>query len=484
MDKLRVEDSRHELSRNPPVLPSSWDANKYPPVLETDQNIFDRKPLSRPEHTWTWLKPTDQKTLDQDVSTFPPPPPVPTVFKPTDIQPENEDSRFGSDSSSSVSSRASSIAYSSCFSRNSSSGRSSLSSARTHDSSPERSVVSSSSSNKKPRFPLVTYDKEPMYENSLEHGERKNRVVVRNLKGRKAFSHHQQMESDKPLWVEHDLAKEQRQARRDRDGDEKRGKLKSRVGETAKSVITQVRSNSSCTQPSSDAEHTSFIEASEETPQSTASCDSGHSYNLETLDIQGHRIEGLSVATRSNIGSQNDSASSEDATDWEDDSDLEDFSNILQFRLPNLLVGRPETGLSRLQTELSPMKSRLIEKLMLEFWAIFDSSWSHGTRQHGSSGQSTVSTSAPESVTTSRDSSRARYGKRSRSDDGEDEESDDHHERRRKRAPVDKLPAVREDGPLAKQFACPFRKHDPRKYSMQKWPRCAEKPQKTIARLK
>jgi hypothetical protein len=345
-------------------------------------------------------------------------------------------------------------------------------------------------SNKKPHqsplvtYPLVTYDKEPLYENCLEHENKERRVVVRNLKGAKAFSHHQQMESDKRLWVEHNLATEQRQI--ERDGDAKRGKLRPRAGKKAKSVVTQVRPDLSCTQASSDVEHTSVLEACDETPRSTGtSCDSGPSYHPETPDIiLDHRVVCRSVTTCSNMGSQTDSASSEDATDWEDDSDLEDSSNILQFRLPSLLEGQPETGLSLLQIELSPMKSRLIEKLMLDFWAIFDSSWPHTMRKHCSSGQFTVSTTASRSGTTSRDSSSVRYGKRCRSDDGEDEESDDQHERRRKRAPVDKLPAVREDDPAARQFACPFRKHDPRKYSIQKWPRCAEKPQKTIARLK
>jgi hypothetical protein len=252
-----------------------------------------------------------------------------------------------------------------------------------------------------------------------------------------------------------------------------------------KSVATLAQSDLSCTQASLDVEHTSVLETCEETPGSTGTgCDPDSPYHPETPNILDHRVECRSVTTRSQVGFQTDSAASEDATDWEDDSDLEGSSKVLQFRLPDLLEGRSGTGPSRLQTELSPMKSRLIEKLMLDFWAIFDSSWPRSMRQHGSSGQSTVSTTPPECGTTSRDSSSVRYGKRRRSDDGEDEESDDHHERRRKRAPVDKLPAVQEDDPLARQFACPFRKHEPRKYSIHKWPRCAEKPQKTIARLK
>jgi hypothetical protein len=485
MNSLRIQDPRHELSKNPPLLPSNWDRIKHPPVLATDQNILDQKasiPPSPPLRAY--FKP-NQRVSPIIPPGSPPGSPIRTLFKPTDVLPENEDFRFGSGSSSSASSRASSIAYSSCLSRNSSAGRSSstassLSSVRTNQS-PERDIVSLVGINKKAhQFPLAIYDKEPLYENSLE---RERRVVVRNLRGREAFSSHQQMESDKQLWVEHDLAMEQRQI--ERDGNAKRGKLRPRAGKKAKSVVTQARSDLSYIQVSSDAEHTSVLEACDETPRSTGtSCDSGPSHHLETPDVLGYRAECPSITTRSNIDSRTDSTSSQNATDWEDDSDSEDSSKILQFQPPSLLEEGPETGLSLLQIELSPMKSRLIENLMLDFWAIFDSSWPHSMRQHGSSDQSTVSTTASESGTTSRDSSSVRYGKRSRSDDGEEEEGDDHHGRRRKRAPVDKLPAVREDDPLARQFACPFRKQNPRKYSIQKWPRCAGKPQKTIARLK
>jgi hypothetical protein len=64
------------------------------------------------------------------------------------------------------------------------------------------------------QFPFATYNREPLYENYREYGERKQRAVIRNLKGRGAFSHRQQMENDKPLWVEYDLAKEKRQMKK------------------------------------------------------------------------------------------------------------------------------------------------------------------------------------------------------------------------------------------------------------------------------
>jgi len=482
LHSLRIHDSRHELSKNPPVLPSNWDPGKYPPVLGTDQKI-----------------------LGQKMSTIPPPPTIRTMFKPTDVQPENEGFHFGSDSSSSTSrasSCARSIAYSSCFSENSSAGRSSslassLSFIRTqwveHDLAKEQRQIRrdgelrprAGKRAKSVKTQVRSGLSCPQASSEIEHipvleaCEETPRSTGTGCDS--GPSHHPSIRTQ---WVEHDLAKEQRQIRR--DGDAKRGKLRPRAGKKAKSVITQVRSGLSCPQASSEIEHIPVLEACEETPRSTGTgCDSGPSRHPDTPDILGHRVECRSATSRSNIGSQTDSTSSEDATDWEDDSDLEDTYKVLQVRqVPDLLGGRPETGHSRLQTALSPMKSRLIEKLMVDFWAIFDSRWPESMRQHGSSGRSTARTTASESATTSRDSLSVRYGKRCRSDDDENEESDDHHERRRKRAPVDKLPAVREDDQFARQFACPFRKHDPRKYSIQEWPRCAEKPQKTIARLK
>jgi hypothetical protein len=134
------------------------------------------------------------------------------------------------------------------------------------------------------------------------------------------------------------------------------------------------------------------------------------------------------------------------------------------------------------------MQLQVVERLMADFWNIFNDRWSVGIRQHGSatdgSNQSTESTASTtsESQSSSWSSSRACGGKRSRSNDREVDETGDRPGRRRKQH--GKLPAVQEIEDVERQFACPFRKRDPWKYSVQEWPRCALKPQKTIARLK
>lgn len=277
-----------------------------------------------------------------------------------------------------------------------------------------------------------------------------------------------------------------------REEAEKR-KLRLRAGKEARSLEKQSQSCSTLSQATPDVQHTPVVESGEKTTTrrdttgssqvNSKGCEFSLYPHSETGHLVRHRIEYGSATTHSEMGSQTSSASSEDDTDWEDDSDMEGSSEILQFQLPSPQDRNPRIELPPFQTNSSPMKSRLIDKLMLDFCAIFDSNWPHGMRQHGSPGQSTSSITASESGATSRDSSSVRYGKRSRSYDGEDEEGDDHHERR-KRTPIDKLPAVQEDNPLVRNFACPFRKHDPRKYSIQESPRCALKPQKTIARLK
>ncbi|CZR68082.1 uncharacterized protein PAC_17981 [Phialocephala subalpina] len=184
------------------------------------------------------------------------------------------------------------------------------------------------------------------------------------------------------------------------------------------------------------------------------------------------------------IESQNDSTSSEDITDWEDTSDEEDSLGASRFLLPGVLGGKSGAEPDVFEADLTTIKSKLIEKLMLDFWAIFDNSWQNSMKKHGSSAQPSSSSTNSESGSLSRESSSAGYGKRHRSDDKEDEENNDDQDRRRKIPPGGKLPIVEEDESHNNQFSCPFRKHDPRKYSVQGWPRCALKPQKTIARLK
>ncbi|KAH8669642.1 hypothetical protein BGZ60DRAFT_528116 [Tricladium varicosporioides] len=465
LDGLKIEDPKHQLSKSPMAPPSHWNPQKYPPMLVTDP------------------------TLDAPSSPTLSPPWLP-LFRLTDTQLEKEPSHSGFDSSSSAPSRASSIAYSTCFSSGgrSTSTRSSLCSARAYHSSPERRDGSSDDVTTVPyQLPLLPYDQEPLYEEYFKSGDRA--VLVKAINGKRAFLDQKQMKSEKGQWIEHDLEMERRHIRKIKA--EKKQKSRPHPQE-AIHFGKRCRPHSPCPQASSGIEHASMQELGEESENmedtilSPRAINTGSSLCISTRSKPtspiGNRTEYSSMTTRSKKDSQSDSGSSEDATDWEDESNVDASSEVMQCGIPSLLEGNLGNEPPLFQTDLSPIKSRLIDRLMLDFWAIFDRSWPQGIQQHGSSIQSTSSGTTSESGA-SHDFSSVRYGKHGRSVE-ENDESDDHQERRRKRAPEDRLPHVRRDDSLIKQFACPFRKHDPRKYNLQERPRCVLKPHKTIARLK
>jgi hypothetical protein len=180
-----------------------------------------------------------------------------------------------------------------------------------------------------------------------------------------------------------------------------------------------------------------------------------------------------------------DSTCSEDATDWEESDNGDGFP--IQIGL----LGKPplDRGLKDLsqvtqviiQKHLSPAKRELVERLMEEFWVIFNQNWKGIPLQRGStsppgsgSGSTTSRSGSPKPTTSS-------TTKRSR-DNGDDEDQDESSGRGVKRfqnAP--KAPDISDNPGI---FACPFRKHNPKKYSVKEWRICALTGYKSVARLK
>ncbi|KAL5314874.1 hypothetical protein ACEPPN_017524 [Leptodophora sp. 'Broadleaf-Isolate-01'] len=135
-----------------------------------------------------------------------------------------------------------------------------------------------------------------------------------------------------------------------------------------------------------------------------------------------------------------------------------------------------------LQSVLDPRRQALVEKIMDEFWQIWDSDWSSGIKQCASqSPSSTGDVQAPQSIACS-STGTARQQKRQRQDSNErdenDENDDDFPRRPTKRTLL--------SGKLSsgKKFACPFRKYNPAKYSINEYHTCALTGQDTISRLK
>ena len=461
---LKIQDSRHELSKTPTMVPSDWDRNKYRPILTTVDN------LGREVTTTTSPKlPIGLERLGRETSV-------------------RKDAM--SDAFSTAPSRTNSTSASSCFSD----GGRSVSTASSpylgaYQENRERCKLPTIHDNKEShqQSQFLKSSKETLYE---EHGVRKESrdVLVAKPNPRRAFLDGRKARDEKELLVCDDLEHERRQIRR-----EKRRKEQLRAAKQAKSREESHSNAANCQVSLDNVLHDTLPEFRKTTMTGLDDSQGPHTGDTSCNILPplgstegatvGHRIDYYSK-TFSQISSQTDSASSEDETDWED-SDAGSSSDLARLLLNRDAEENLEFEPSIVRSHLMSMRSRVVDRLMVDFWAIFNNNCSTGRRQYGVAydGESqSTSTSTSESCTLSRNSLGARHVKRSRSDDGEDGETDDRPGRRRKR--LDKLPAVGEDDAIVSQFACPYRKRDPRKYSVQDWPRCALKPQRTIARLK
>jgi hypothetical protein len=140
---------------------------------------------------------------------------------------------------------------------------------------------------------------------------------------------------------------------------------------------------------------------------------------------------------------------------------------------------------------LDPIRRRLVDKVMGKFWVIFgqtmltdpDSCEGNGSLADGDyvSNNGDCAGTIPSSSAASSDGqfTPTVQHKRRLSDEQEDGDDDD----RRKKAPSKRLPL-----PSASvkgiRFACPFRKHDPRIYTLHSHRICASSCWTTIARIK
>lgn len=183
------------------------------------------------------------------------------------------------------------------------------------------------------------------------------------------------------------------------------------------------------------------------------------------------------------IGTVEESTSLDSETVWsEDDSDESEGSFGL---ISSINVHSPShqivVGSSSIRPTLAASKTKLINRLMKEFWILFDQITL--TNVVGCTGTSTSIEAIPSSSSsTSLTSSSPLKGVKRSLDDGNNQESDDENNRRVKRPK--KGPILLNSGNNRPGFACPYRKHNPRKYNVSEWRPCALTPHNTIARVK
>ena len=225
-----------------------------------------------------------------------------------------------------------------------------------------------------------------------------------------------------------------------------------------------------------------------ENPLGCGDTDSGLRDTISMGDVSGFSESQLPPSIQNDTGppSQNssmtDSTLSEDVTDWDEDSDVESCEHQLHPSSRTHLTGSPRCQSSLFQFTLEPVKKRMLDRLMEEFWIIFNQRWPAGAKQ---------CSPASNNVTTSSSGSTLQTGARSganisgnREGSYRDEQNHDGNPDKGLGGNGKQPESPSHENQTAPGFACPYRKRDSRKYCVRDWRSCALGPHKTVARVK
>jgi hypothetical protein len=136
---------------------------------------------------------------------------------------------------------------------------------------------------------------------------------------------------------------------------------------------------------------------------------------------------------------------------------------------------------SLIQPLIVATKQKLIDRLMEHFWVLLEQMQNTNIVGHASETSSAGAKTASSSTTSSTELSSLKSSKRRLSNDnGADSEEGDQN----RCTPPRKSSAVSDQTKSHRGFACPYRKHNPRKYNIDGWRPCALTPHNTIARVK
>lgn len=128
---------------------------------------------------------------------------------------------------------------------------------------------------------------------------------------------------------------------------------------------------------------------------------------------------------------------------------------------------------------LDPIRQALVDRVMEEFWIIFNHNWDVGFRE--CAGASSTSSSVPNGSGNLTSESSLPLGSRKRQREDGDLPNDKNG--RDYRGPVGSI--APSSGPEeSTRFACPFRKHNTQVYSVYSHPICALSHWETISRVK
>jgi hypothetical protein len=134
-----------------------------------------------------------------------------------------------------------------------------------------------------------------------------------------------------------------------------------------------------------------------------------------------------------------------------------------------------------IQSTLAASKTKLVDCLMEDFWILFDQLQHENMVGHAGVSTSEEATTSSGNAPPLNSSSPVKRSKRDL-DDQDDPESDEDSQKRYQ--PPREGSVVLDSGSSRPNFACPYRKHNPRKYNVTEWRPCSLTPHNTIARVK
>jgi hypothetical protein len=176
------------------------------------------------------------------------------------------------------------------------------------------------------------------------------------------------------------------------------------------------------------------------------------------------------------------SVSSEAATDWDEEEMVEEklISNILVSIFGEQQFSPDSEANGMTNPLLVPVKKEVMERIMREFWIIFDQEWAANIQRRGNSptnstGGRTVTT--PDQALPNTGANKRKFG-------ADDEWNPDEDDGQGQKRPKKDIPAAMNSPGFKMKLACPYRKHDPRKYCLDGWRTCALASLTTVARVK
>lgn len=197
--------------------------------------------------------------------------------------------------------------------------------------------------------------------------------------------------------------------------------------------------------------------------------------NKPALDVESNKVNSKIPLNQPESGLDENISGS--ITDLNDDDSIISVGNYLLGLIDDSQRQKNVNPLHITSFNLSPARDAIIDRIIDEFWSIFNHESDVSTRAckgENSDSSSPQSTENSQGETVSQRTNR----KHARTNDNNDGERNEENSRKRLQ------PFSKPEGQDAAQFACPYRKHDPQKYGTNRYSSCAISHWPTVARVK